>query len=166
MSTIRVEFSEDSLFGGWENMEFYNAPACAKAYGDQIQAALENDFPGVEVEVSNTDNDRVRLDPDDQRPAALACVNDVIGDVYQKSYWVRYTREGVADSLDVGFWYEDKFGYTFNAHEIETNDGKYALNTHKGEMTACSTMNYKTKNGLLDAMVDIASFEDWNVFGL
>jgi len=165
MSTIRVEFSEDSLFGGWENMEFYNAPACAKAYGDQLHKALEAYFPGVTIEVSNTDNDRVRLDSSDF--AALQAVNDVVGDVYQKFYWVRYTREGVADALNVGFWYEDKFGYIFSAHEVETDDGiQYAITTHKGEMPAHNSLTYKTKNGLLDAMVDIASFEDWNVFGL
>ena len=165
MSTIRVEFSEDSLFGGWENMEFYNAPACAKVYGDQLQAALENDFPGVEVEVSNTDNDRVRLDENDH--ATLEAVNDVIGDVYQKYYWVRYTREGVADALDIGFWYEDRFNYIFNAHEVETDDGiQYAITTHKGEMPAHNSLTYRTKAGILDAMVAIAPFEDWNVFGL
>ena len=65
--------------------------------------------------------------------------------------------------LDIGVWYEDRFGYIFSAHEVETDDGiQYAITTHKGEMPAHNSLTYRTKTGILDAMAEIAPFEDWN----
>ena len=67
-----------------------------------------------------------------------------------------------AIDLDIGVWYEDRFGYIFSAHEVETDDGiQYAITTHKGEMPAHNSLNYRTKAGILDAMVEIAPLEDW-----
>ena len=164
MDAVRVEFSEDGLFGGWTGMEFYDVEASKRAYAVTLEAALRFEFPGREVEVVSGDQDRAEVGGfRDHKDVPV--VEHIVGETYQSFAWVRYTREGVADSLDTGFWLQRSDGVIVDVGEIEVNDDgaiEYLMTWHKGALPAHQQKTYTDKGTLLDAMELYADFECWN----
>jgi len=60
---IKVEFSEDSLFGGYspEN-EGYDVAASVAQFAESLENHLYDEYPKAEVEVVTSINDRVLVD--------------------------------------------------------------------------------------------------------
>ena len=82
--TITIEYSEDSLFNGWDQLEDYDLAGSAKLYGEKLTAAVRAEYPDAEVEVEQTINDRVRTNNDDDTPFVEA----IVSDAYSQYDWL------------------------------------------------------------------------------
>jgi len=166
MEQIRVEFSEDGLFGGWSDMDLYDVEASKAAYRDELEQALEEAFPGAEVEVVtglDVVNDRMQVwvDGIEDKELRYAELAEAVGDVYQSFGWVRYTEAGIREALDAGVWIERDDGIIVAASEVETDDGlAYVLSWHRGPLPAHESRSYSTIDEVLEAMT--AAGSDWS----
>ena len=90
---IEIVVSEDSLFGGWEDMNLYDADASLLAYVGALDVALRAEFV-AEVSVATGIMDRVTLGDDNQDDRPY--VDQISGDVFEAYGWVRYSEAGQA----------------------------------------------------------------------
>jgi len=162
MDTIRVEFSEDGLFGGWENMALYDVEASKAAYGELLEAELRSVFGNAEIEVVSGINDRVRINETADDPDVPA-VQDVVSEVYQDYEWVRYTQEGVKANLSEGLWTPLGDGVICGMAEVELDDGTpaYQMTYLKGENSPYDTTTFHSIEDALWAMEQTADWSDW-----
>jgi hypothetical protein len=166
---IRVEFSEDGLFGDWSDMDQYDVEASMSAYRDELETALEEAFRGADIDiVTGLDvvNNQMRLwvDGVEDLDLGYAELAEVVGDVYQSYGWVRYTEAGVREALDAGVWIERDDGIIVAASEVETDDGlTYELSWHRGPLPAHESRSYSTIDEAMEAMqrTHTGDWSDW-----
>ena len=84
--TIKIEYSEDSLFNGWDQLEEYDLVESARLYGEKLAAAVRAEYPSADIEVEQTINDRVQTDDDD-----VPFVDAIVSDVYSDYEWLVMT---------------------------------------------------------------------------
>jgi hypothetical protein len=158
---IRVEFSEDGLFGGWEDMEYYDIEASRAAYRDELETALEEAFPGAEIEVVTGINDRVEVNG--QRDTnEVADAREIVADTYQSYGWVRYTEAGIRVALPEGLWLErPQDGVIISVEEI--NCEEYEISFHKGELPAHESIYCTTLDEAMTVMqrTHTGDWSDW-----
>jgi hypothetical protein len=162
VTRVQYQFSEDSLFGGWEDMARYDTQASMEAYAQALETALSGEYPAAEIEVSQGLTDRVRVNGETSSgaPDLVSEVEEISGQVYEGYGWVRYTREGIDEALDTGLWCEYRSGYVASVAEGD-EPGSYILTYHKGEMPAFETIEFSDIDALLDGMQTLCEFEDW-----
>ena len=81
--SIKIEYSEDSLFNGWDQLEDYDLAESARLYGEKLEQAVQAEYPDAEVEVEQTINDRVQTNDDD-----IPFVEAIVSDVYGQYDWL------------------------------------------------------------------------------
>ena len=81
--SIKIEYSEDSLFNGWDQLEDYDLAESAWTYGKKLDSAVREKYPDAYVEVEQTINDRVQADD-----AEIPFVDAIVGDVYGQYDWL------------------------------------------------------------------------------
>ncbi len=162
VTRVQYQFSEDSLFGGWVDMDRYDTQASMEAYAQALETALSDEYPGAEIEVSQGLTDRIRVNGQSAsgEPDLVSEVEEISGQVYEEYGWVRYTREGIGEALDAGLWCEYRGEYVAVVAEAE-EPGTYILTYHKGQMPAFEAVEFSTVDALLDKMATICRFEDW-----
>ena len=84
--SIKIEYSEDSLFNGWDQLEDYDLTESARLYGEKLALAVREEYPDAEVEVEQSTNDRVRADDYD-----IPFVDAIVSDVYSEYDWLVMT---------------------------------------------------------------------------
>lgn len=164
---IRVEFSEDGLFGGWSDMDQYDIEGSKRAYEEALGDALAEAFPGADVDVVtglDVVNDRMQVwvDGIEDNELMYAELVEVVDDVYHGLEWVRYTESGIREVLTDGLWIERADGIVVSVGEIETDEGSaYVLSWHRGPLPAHESRSYSTIDGAMEAMAS-AHAGDWS----
>ena len=84
--TIKIEYSEDSLFNGWDQLESYDQAESAWMYGEKLDSAVRSKYPDAYVEVEQGINDRVLTDD-----AEVPFVEAIVEAVYSEYEWLVMT---------------------------------------------------------------------------
>ncbi|MFP4345635.1 MAG: hypothetical protein ACLFU8_13150 [Anaerolineales bacterium] len=166
VNRIHIQFSEDSLFGGWADTDLYNTEASMAAYAEILEEALSAEYPRAALAVERSINDRVRVNGESASgaPDLIAEVEEIVGQAYEGYGWVRYSRQGIETGLDGGLWCEYRSGYIASVREAD-EPGRWLLTLHKGEMPPFETHTIDDLSRLLDRMEQICDFEDWQPRG-
>jgi Arc/MetJ-type ribon-helix-helix transcriptional regulator len=88
---IKIEYSEGSLFGGWEDMTSYDVEASMDRFGNLLQQKLQAEYPQAEIVIESGDDDWVVVYSPDQdggvEEEIKIGVDEIIAEIYQDEDW-------------------------------------------------------------------------------
>jgi len=83
---IKVEYSENGLFNGWDQLDSYDLAESAKVYGEKLEAVLRRGWPAADIEVVQTVNDQVRCSSDLE--IEIPVIEAIVADIYRQHGWL------------------------------------------------------------------------------
>ena len=85
---INVEFSDSGLWGSTDpDAEGYDAKASADKFAELVTVQLEQEYPGAEISVENTINDRHMVDDQEDCDEAED-LGEIINQVWESWNWM------------------------------------------------------------------------------
>lgn len=155
---IKIEYSEDSLFNGW-NTEGIDIATSVTRYGELLDDVIHQYYPDAEVTVEESMHNHIRVDGRTDTDDAID-VDSIARDVYEEMRWL--VCETYEDAFKYGLTMEATIHGGSTTVYASTVDGPH-LSYVKESLPPHASETFDDVDALISRMHDIA--DDWEVTG-